>query len=79
MEYARSDFLFKGPIATYSVQDLLFGFSTKIVDRLNTGAVSDGNIYYRDLIQPAYIVPQEDHQESTTVLTGEGQSSSAIA
>jgi hypothetical protein len=57
MEYARSDFLFKGPVATYLVEDLLFGFNTKIVDRLNTGTVSDGNIYYRDLIQPAYIVP----------------------
>lgn len=50
MEYARSDFLFKGPIAKYTINDLLFGFETTITDRLNTGLVADGNIYYLSLI-----------------------------
>lgn len=26
MEYAKGDYLFKGPVATYSINDLLFGF-----------------------------------------------------
>ena len=55
MSYARSDFLFQGPVANYTVNDLLFGFETKMTDKLNTGSINEGNIYYSNKIQPAYL------------------------
>jgi len=50
MDYARSDFLFQGPVASHTVDELLFGFTSNITDRLNTGLVSEGNIYYSSSI-----------------------------
>jgi hypothetical protein len=76
MEYARSDFLFKGPVATYSITDLLLGFHTSITNRLNTGLISEGNIYYNSLIVPALL---QQANYDLTVLTGAGQSTPAIS
>lgn len=54
--YAVSDFLFQGPIASLSVEQLVEGFNAStIASRLNTGSVQSGNLYFRDAITPLYL------------------------
>lgn len=55
LEYARSEFLFEGPIISLSAEELFFGYETTIVDKLNTGSISQGNVYYDSHIKPVYL------------------------
>jgi hypothetical protein len=59
-------------VAKHTIEDLLFGFKTNITDRLNTGNVNEGNIYYSSMIEPAYLYQQDggSSASSFTVLTG---------
>jgi len=55
LDYARGEFLFEGPITSLTPKQLFFGYHTDIVGKLNTGSISQGNIYYDSLIQPVYL------------------------
>lgn len=56
MNYCYSDFLFMGPIETRTVSELLFGYTQQtIADRINTGDVNDGNIYYKADVHPVFL------------------------
>lgn len=56
MNYCYSDFLFMGPIETRTVSELLFGYTQQtIADRLNTGSINDGNIYYKADVHPVFL------------------------
>jgi hypothetical protein len=54
--YVVSDYLFEGPIQEYTVEELVNGFQAKsITDKLNTGTVQEGNVWYRSNITPLYL------------------------
>ena len=56
MNYVYSDFLFMGPTEQRTVTELLFGYKqTDITSRLNTGSVTDGNIYYNEDVFPVFV------------------------
>jgi hypothetical protein len=55
LEYARSEFLFEGPIISLTPEELFFGFHTDIVNKINTGPLSKGNVFYDSLIRPVYL------------------------
>jgi hypothetical protein len=72
--YVVSDFLFQGPIAEYTVEELVEGFqASTITDRLNSGSVQAGNLYFRDSITPLYLNqdPKLATAQELSVNTGE--------
>lgn len=72
--YVVSDFLFQGPIAEYTVEELVEGFqASTITDRLNSGSVQAGNLYFRDAITPLYLNqdPKLATAQELSVNTGE--------
>jgi hypothetical protein len=52
-----------------TVEDLLYGYDTQVVSRINTGAVERGQIYYSPLITPIYW-KKKFPQNTFMVLTG---------
>lgn len=69
-----SDYLFEGPIQEYTVEELVQGFqATSITDKLNTGTVQEGNIWYRPLVTPLYLNQDPDYATASynSVDTGE--------
>ena len=63
--------LWGGLTKTYTIGDLVQGFKTDLAAKINTGPLSDGNLYVDDTVTPVinwWMGPASDH--SYTMMTG---------
>lgn len=73
-DYVSANFLFQGPTATYDTVSLLLGFNSPMFDRVNTGTVQHGNIYYNSSVTPCYLYQnnyEDEFLHRFSVLTGQ--------
>jgi len=52
MQYHTSEWLMNGILANYSAQDLVMGFNTNIVSKINSGSILNGNLYVSAEVTP---------------------------
>jgi len=72
-DYVAANFLFQGPMAVYDTESLLLGFDSDMFDRVNTGTVQHGNVYYNKTVSPVYLYQNnyaDEHLHRYIVLTG---------
>ena len=56
MNFMVSDYLFQGPIAEYTVDQLIDGFTADVIaERVSGGSVTSGNLHYRPEVAPVYL------------------------
>lgn len=52
MGYLVSEFLLEGFVKNYTVMDLINGFDTPIVSKINKGSMLKGNLYISGTVTP---------------------------
>jgi len=60
-----------GILATYSAQDLVSGFNTDIVSKINTGSILNGNLWVASDVTPLFNTqsgPMSNNK--VTIMTG---------